>query len=139
MISYEQNGYSAGHPWYFYLGGRRLSLKQIRDAVLENGCEGWMTGYILDADKKSEPQRSETLRTMRAKVIDDLRYDIGGYRRCARELAARRKAGLDRIKQVACAEVHTNISLKFSHLVNDFAHLRMIDDLLSKQLDLFAA
>ena len=36
-----------------------------------------------------------------------------------------------------CADVHVNMSLKVSHLINDFAHLLLLDELLAEQPDLF--
>jgi len=39
--------------------------------------------------------------------------------------------------ETACTDIHTGISLKHNHLYNDFAHLLTLDNLLSKQPDLF--
>jgi len=36
-----------------------------------------------------------------------------------------------------CADVHTNLSLKFAHIYNGFTHLNFLDDLPSQQGDLF--
>ena len=38
----------------------------------------------------------------------------------------------------SCADIHTDISLKYAHIYNDFAHLNYIDDLLAQQGDLFS-
>ena len=38
---------------------------------------------------------------------------------------------------MACNDIHTALSLKHNHLVNNFAHLITLDELLTKQMDLF--
>lgn len=129
-------GYCSGHPWYYNLGGKVLSPKQILESVKASGYQGYMREDIAAADAKAEPQRSELLRALRAKVMDDLARDLSGYRARARELHAFRKVQGEPCEP-SCADIHTNISLKHNHLFNDFAHLVWLDELLSHQLDLF--
>ncbi len=38
----------------------------------------------------------------------------------------------------SCADNHTDISLKYAHIYNDFAHLNYIEDVLAQQGDLFS-
>ena len=137
MIRHSQNGYSAGHPWYYKLGGKRLSLKEIRADVIATGYQGYRARDIIEADDKAEPKRSQTLRAMRAEAVSALREDVSRYRELARELAARRKAGTDEIETAICSCIHTAIGLKHNHIYNELAHLELLDGLLAKQGDLF--
>lgn len=130
-------GYSTGHPWYYLLGGAVLSPKQIKEKVKRSGYGGYLTDYIAAADRKPEPQRSQALRRLRARAVDELKRDMSGYRRRALDLHRYRAANSLPERPTCCADIHTNISLKHNHLVNDFAHLITIDALLSVQTDLF--
>ena len=69
--------------------------------------------------------------------MSDLKRDVSRYRERAKELTARRDAGLDDVLEASCADVHTNISLVHNHIYNQFARLSVIDDYLSEQGDLF--
>ena len=79
-IEFTRGGYGAGHPWYYKLGGKVLSPKQIRQSVRHSGYQGSMRADIEAADDKSEPQRSNALRAIKTKVLDDLVADLSGYR-----------------------------------------------------------
>lgn len=131
------NDYSTGHPWYYYLGGPILKPKAIKEATRISGYRGYLRDEIAKADQKSEPTRSNALRTIQARVLSELRRDLAGYRMCALELHRYRKANRMPRDPRGCDPIHTNISLKHNHLVNDFAHLIWLDELLSKQGDLF--
>jgi len=89
MLTY--NDYSAGHPWRYKLGGKRLSLEAIRESVIQSGYRGYMREDIDKVDRLPEPKRSVKLRELKAKVMQDLASDIARYRQCARELAAHRR------------------------------------------------
>jgi hypothetical protein len=136
-LSQTRFQYSTGHPWYYLLGGRILTLKQIREATRYSQYHGYMRDDIAALDKLSEPRRSAKLRSLRVKVIADLRRDISGYRKRALELHRYRVCHPVPSQPISAADIHTNISLKHNHLVNDFAHLIYLDDLLGKQGDLF--
>lgn len=129
--------YSSGHPWYYKLGGAVLQPKQILVAVKKSSYRGYRLDDIEAADRKSEPARSEALRALRAEEIERIRADLGRYRELACQLREFRKRDGDLYDQPVCADIHTNISLKHNHLVNRFAHLVAIDDLLTRQPDLF--
>lgn len=96
-----------------------------------------MAEDIKTASQKPEPQRSEDLRTIKAKVMCDFRRDLKRYRQLAHELRnARKENGL--VNHDPCSNaLHTNISLKHNHLFNDLAHLLLLDKELSLQPDLF--
>ena len=131
------NSYRAGHPWYYVLGGTVLKPKEIMEKVKARNYEGYMIEDIRKADNKCEPQRSESLRRIKDRVLEDFWNDLSRYRQCATQLRF-----YDRILDIVegesvCAEIHTSISLKYNHLYNDFAHLLKLDALLSKQQDLF--
>ncbi len=129
--------YDTGHPWYYFLGGSILTVKQIRDEVQADGYCGYLESYIAEADRKPEPQRSAMLRKFKRRAIDDLKRDLSGYRKRVLEMHRHRKQNPKSGVWRACDDVHTNISLKYNHLYNDFAHLIYLDDLLNRQGDLF--
>lgn len=129
--------YNAGHPWYYFLGGSIPSLKEIQDDARQSKYQGYRRDDIAAADRKSEPTRSNALRAIRSDVLIELKRDIAGYRKRALELHRYRAANALPDEPVVCDGIHTNISLKHSHLFNDFGHLIYLDELLSKQGDLF--
>ena len=129
-------GYSAGHPWYYVLGGTVPRIKQIQaDALSLKRC-GYLAEDIQTAHALPEPQRSNKLKGIRASVKQTLRSDISRYREVARELHKLRAREEAADAQPSCQSVHTSMSLKFCHIMNDFAHLNLLDSL-PKQLDLF--
>ena len=131
--------YNTGHPWYYYRGGPVLSLKAIKEATRNSGYKGHNRDAIEKADRKPEPQRSQALLKIRKQVNDDLKRDIAGYRKRALQLHRSRMSIKPKPHKIgaSCDDIHTNIALKHNHLVNDFAHLIYLDDLLNQQGDLF--
>jgi hypothetical protein len=129
------NTYSPGHPWFYLLGGRVLTPKEIKKSVRASDYKGWRADELKKLEAKAEPQRSQGLRKLRAVVIAELADDLSRYRQVALDLYRyrRRTAG----QELPCHGVHTSASLKHNHLYNDFAHLNAIDDLLAQQPDLF--
>lgn len=135
---YTYEGYDSGHPWFYLLGGPVLTPKEIREAARASGYGGYLAEDIRQADARPEPQRSTALRSMRAEAQSELIRDVSIYRRVVRELHAYRKGQRDDAPLPSVsAEVHTSMSLKVCHLYNDFAHLLSLDDLLTRQRDLF--
>lgn len=132
-------GYGAGHPWYYLLDGSVLTPKQICKSVQASGYRGYRADEIKAADDKAEPDRSAILRRIRADVTDELRRDLSGYRRAARQLLRHRKDNPVLDRPSFCTDVHVAISLKHNHLYKDFAHLMTIDNLLRRQGDLFGS
>lgn len=130
--------YVAGHPWYYLLGGKILSPKEILAAVKEKNIKGYMEDEIETINRKHEPQRSEALRALEKKIIADYRQNLSRYLELARALRRRRREGLEASNPSQCEDIHVNIGLKQSHLINNLAHLRQIHELLTYQLDLFA-
>jgi hypothetical protein len=137
VITNPSRAYGAGHPWYYLLGGAVLTPKQIKANVIRSGYKGYLGEEIAATDRKPEPQRSQALKKFRARAMEELKRDISGYRRRALELHRYRAANPIPESPACCADIHTNISLKHNHLVNDFAHLITIDALLEVQGDLF--
>ncbi|ATG43639.1 hypothetical protein [Phaeobacter piscinae] len=129
--------YSTGHPWYYFLGGKVLTPKQILEATRQSGYQGYCRDEIAKAAALCEPQRSAKLRAIKSEAMQGVRDDLTRYRQLALTLHrhGRQRPALDRV--TACDDIHTNISLKHNHLVNGFAHLLTIDHLLSQQGDLF--
>ena len=111
-------------------------IKQIQaDALSLKRC-GYLAEDIQTAHALPEPQRSNKLKGIRASVKQTLRSDISRYREVARELHKLRAREEAADAQPSCQSVHTSMSLKFCHIMNDFAHLNLLDSL-PKQLDLF--
>ena len=135
MSNLTHQGYSAGHPWYYLLGGAIPSIKAIRTCASAGGYAGCSACLIREADGKPEPKRTEALRYLRNLVRENLCGDISRYRECVRELRQWRSEQ-DGTGQLECGGVHTAISLKFNHILNDFANLQRLDSL-PKQVDLF--
>ena len=132
----ECGGYSAGHPWYYLLGGKRPTMKQIKANAERFEKRGYRAEEIDAAHRLPEPKRTVALSKIRAEIIEGLRRDISGYRRAVRNLSAYRKAHQPEDCPKICDDVHVAMSLKFSHLLNDFIHLQKLDSMPS-QLDLF--
>ena len=136
-MTLHYTNYSAGHPWYYKLGGPTPKPKQILADVKESDYQGYMRDDIAAASHKTEPQRSEALRNIRGKVLTDFRSDLSQYRKLACELRQQRKQGTDMEERPICSDIHTSMSLKYCHLYNDLAHLKYLDELLAFQGDLF--
>ena len=62
-------GYSAGHPWYFHLGGAAPPPKAIRAAVRMAGYRGYREADIAEADALSEPSSTRRLDAIRQEVL----------------------------------------------------------------------
>lgn len=133
----KHEGYSSGHSWYYRLGGKPLFPKQIREETRASGYRGYAESDIEAADGLTEPRRSQKLRGLQARFRADLRRDLSRYRECVRLLRAYRVAHGDAPFEDIQTDLHLAVSLKHNHLVNDFAHLIWLEDLLSRQRDLF--
>lgn len=129
-------GYRPSHPWYYVLGGITLMPSDIIACVKASGYKGYLEEDREKADRKPEPQRSESLRTIKEKALADLWRDLSRYRELVCMLRKYRK-GRDYDTPQVCADLHVNISLKYNHLYNDFAHLLALNNLLERQPDLF--
>ena len=135
MSILTHQGYSASHPWYYLSGGAIPSIRAIRTCAISRKFAGCSARLIGEADAKAEPKRTEALRYLRNRVLEDLRCDISRYRECVRELRKwREKNGAP--DKPECSGVHTAVSLKFNHILNDFANLHRLDSL-PMQGDLF--
>jgi hypothetical protein len=130
-------GYGSGHPWYYHLGGPVLRPRQILEEVCLRGYPGYARDDIEAADRMAEPRRSETLRAYQARFQDDLRRDLARYRQCVRHLHTYRQKHERLEPDAICDGVHIAVSLKHNHLINDFAHLIYLNELLTRQGDLF--
>lgn len=136
MTELSHNGYSAGHPWYYFLGGAVPKLKDIKKAVYASGYEGYLAKDIEAIAGKPEPQRTRAINAMRCKLVADLSRDVSIYRHCVRELRNYRREH-PASNDASCAEIHTSMSLKHNHIYNGFANLKTLDSLPEQQLDLF--
>ena len=134
----NHTGYEPGHPWYYKLGGKVQPVKQILMTVEQSEYAGCYADRYYALDQKPEPERSSALRDNRESVKEQLWIDIRGYRESVRDLRAYKREHPDDTEiEETCPDVYVNVSLKYSHLFNDFANLLTIEDLLSHQMDLF--
>ena len=124
---YRHEGYSPGHPWYYFLGGMPLMPRQILEATRSCGYQGYAREGIAATDAMEEPKRSQKPRALRKRFEADLWRDISRYRECVKEFNKGDWLALDRDKVMACNDIHTALSLKHNHMVNNFAHLIKID------------
>lgn len=138
MTALNHTNYTPCDIWYYILGGAVLMPSVILENVKASSYKGYLQADIEEANNLPEPRRSRALRKFRSKVKVELFDDLSKYRQCINAL--RRYRALpkqDRLSQLPCSDVHTAVSLKYSHLYNGFAHLIWLDDLLTEQLDLF--
>lgn len=133
----QANDYGAGHCWYYKLGGKALTPKQILADVKKSGYQGYMQDDFEKLNKKAEPMRSAGIRKLTLKVKESLKHNMAQYRKYARELADLRKHPSLLDQDPICSDVDMNMSLKHNHIYNDFAHLVYLETIKSKQLDLF--
>ena len=115
----QHEGYDPGHPWYYFLGGQRLRLKEIQASAIESGYGGYRASEIGKADKLAEPNRSHALRAIRDEVRQSLTEDVSRYRELALRLAEYRRSGSEDVSQGCCDDIHVGMSLKHNHLFND--------------------
>jgi hypothetical protein len=115
----------AGSLWYFRDGGKRLSLKTIRQSADASQMTAFMAERIEAADRLPEPQRSQAFRSLRAETVAELRNVIGAYRDLARQ------------SQPPCAEVQCSLYVATCYLRFEFAALQVIDEKATRQLSLF--
>ncbi len=130
--------YRPGHPWYYKLGGHVPTPKEILNAVQLSNYPGYRKNDINQIDAKAEPARSAALRRLRVICLNELKSDLSIYREQARKLQAYRLSTDPENEDYSiCDDPCMNMSLKYNHLYNGFAHLIFIDRLLSVQPDLF--
>ena len=127
----QENTYSKGHPWYYVLGGKIPTLKEIKQDA-ENSK---YNGYREEEIQKCSHNNSK-LRLLREQVRESLKKDISRYRQVALELHRYRKTTTE-ICDPICKDIHTSMSLKYNHIFNEFANLKYIRQSLSYQPDLF--
>lgn len=130
---FSAGGYTPGHPWYYRLGGRPLTPKQIIAEVKHERYRGYLREEIALAESRCEPRRSQELRQLRKQTLERLRFDLSGYRRAVRTMRSYAPGDYYPI----CSDPFLSVGLKHSHLFNDFAHLVWLDELLAVQPDLF--
>lgn len=129
----SSSAYPPSHPWFYVLGGVPLTPKQILARVKASKYGGYLQDEITAADYRCEPRRSEDLRAIRSTALQRVSFDLGRYRQAVRQLRqhhAEHPFGV-------FAEVHGVVSFKHNHIANELAHLARIDELLSRQRDLF--
>ena len=130
---FSHTDYDPGHSWYYRLGGRPLTPKQILAEVKREGYRGYLRDEIALADSRCEPRRSQELRALRRQAIGRLRFDIARYRSVLCEV----RRALPGEEFPMWSDPFTAVWLKHNHIYNEFGHLVWIDELLSVQRDLF--
>jgi len=107
-------------------------LKQISAYAERFEKRGYRAEEIDAAHRLPEPKRTAALSKIRADIMEGLRKDISGYRRAARNLTEYRKTNQSEGCPKICDDVHLAMSLKFSHLLNDFIHLQKLGSIPSQ-------
>ena len=130
-----QTDYNITHPWHYVLGGSVPTLKQILAEVKAANYRGCSVERIDAASRKPEPQRSEALRVIKARVTEELRCDLSSYRQYVCKLYSHRRG--EASSGQICDDIHVSMSLKCAHIYNDLAHLNVLDNLPAQQKDLF--
>ena len=87
----QANDYSVGHPWYYKLGGKVLTPKQILESVRQSEYQGYMQDDIEKLNKKSEPMRSASIRKLTLQIKKDLNKSLSQYRKYVHKLSYFRK------------------------------------------------
>ncbi|NRA87236.1 MAG: hypothetical protein HRU28_07535 [Rhizobiales bacterium] len=82
----RSSDYSPFHPWYYYLGGAVISLKQTKARIAIKDVESYRAEEFEEINSRVEPRRSETLLLIKEKIMQELARDISAYRRAVREL-----------------------------------------------------
>jgi hypothetical protein len=129
-MSYE-NSYKTGHPWYYVLGGKVLTLKEIWQEADTASYRGYLESEI---DKAAG--NNAKLNVLKTEAIARLKEDISRYRICALELHRYRKA-LPENHEPVCEDIHASMGFKRNHIFNEFANLKQINELLQQQPTLF--
>ena len=134
----DTHSYTPSHPWYYFLGGRPLTPKEIWQNAKDKNYHGYAWGRIEKADRLKDPKRTEKLQKMRDDFYQDFRRDLRIYRQCALQYHRERETTHNPSSNNGCRDIDVSLMLKHNHLSNGFAHLITLDDLLkSDQLDLF--
>lgn len=107
--------------------------------VQADGYKGYRRHNIDHIAALTEPQRSEGLRKLRGDVLHEFKSNLKRYREVVFYLNYYRKTGEHIEEQAFCNDVFMSVSLKYCHLLNDFAHFIEIDRHLAVQPDLFVA
>lgn len=131
------HNYGNGHPWYYFLGGPIVPLKELRTEAERSDRGGYLREEIEQLDGKSEPHRTVQLRQLKEGVATSLGRDLSRYREVVRELRQYRQLNAIPREFRGCDAVHTAMSLKVCHLWNGFANLHAINQCLNRQGDLF--
>ena len=134
---YNHQGFPVGHCWYYRRGGDILKPKPIRASVCAEARRGYMAREIEAIDRMVEPKRSAKLRELQQTFQRQLREDLSRYRQLAHQIRQERRTHAEPIDRPIATCIYMAISLKFSHLFNDFALLDQVNHLLTQQGDLF--
>ncbi len=130
------NNYKSCHPWYYHLGGKILTPKNIlKNAKLSN-YQGYLENDIKKFNLLDEPKRTKKLDELFRNELFDLKRSLSLYRKYALEISLRRKNNLIGENDPICDDVYMSLSLKHNHIFNNFSHLILIESF-QKQMDLF--
>lgn len=131
------NDYKPGHPWFYRLGGRIQYPSEIYACIIASGSQGYNGPEIRKIDQMHEPIRSERLRALhqeyKTKLFASL-YKYRNYWRTIKPLSLEEK--MKREIEIY-TDPFTGMSLIYNHMSNYLAHLHLLNELLSKQGDLF--
>jgi len=134
----KQNGYDIGHCWYYKLKGKR---PRLRDFFLE--VDRWIAdarkpldGDLVKAVDLPINKRQDALLALRDKHRASLRVNVSIWVPYIRMYQGYVRTGIEcELPLFNC--LFTGLSLKCCHIMWDFYHLRLIEDSLAEQPDLF--
>lgn len=118
--------YHVGHPWYYKLGGRAHTPKEIREDARIRALDGHFANGFAHLDRKKEPARSDAIEKERSEIKANITERISRYREVVRELHRLRTfigpEPYDWFKHVlndtnqAVGLVHAHISYHYAYL-----------------------
>ncbi len=130
------NNYESGHPWYYYLGGKILTPKNILENAKLSNYQGYLENDVKKFDLLDEPKRTQKFNELFRNELFELKRNLSLYRKYVLEISLRRKNNLIGENEPICDDIYMSMSLKHNHIFSNFRHLILLESF-QKQMDLF--
>lgn len=132
-------GYDTGHCWYYRLGGRILSVAEIKDNARGEDAHAHFVSSYAKIDRMKEPERSAEITSQITSIERSMKRDADRYLDFVKEIEHLRTfigpQPYDWAKETY-NEPHTGISLKHNHISYGAAQIRALKSM-QVQGDLF--
>jgi hypothetical protein len=116
---YTSANYSPGHPWYYKLGGRILSVDEIEPMDVDASRETWVFSRKLPKDlKRRRKVMEESIKTNEAQLVKD----IANYE----DVVARGSDAVSDFDKRMGYGIETYLSLAHNHIRSDKGIIRAI-------------